>query len=142
MSNPEKQLFLDNKLSQQLVVLFIICNTAYTIFHINGMDATFHLGNFIMVNIGLSLLSFLMAVQQKLYQSTWGYLGIAVAIFQIGRLFTMAPEIENPLRLFLQLLVIASGIFLLIGSVICIQRAKKRSEYIRENNIDLVRLQK
>ena len=141
MNTSEKRLYLDNSTSQSLVLLYIVANTIFTIFYVNNMPVTEQLGRFVMVNIALSLLAFLMAVRLKSYAMRWAYFGIAIALFQLLRLFWIPVEIVNPLRLGLQLLLLISAGLMIAASIICIKRATERQNYIIENNVDLSTLQ-
>lgn len=142
MKTSEKRLYMENALSQQLIMLWLAGNTLFTIFYVNSMDVTARLGFFVMLNIALSLFAFLMSVRQKIYQVQWGYAGIGLAVFQLARLFWIPVEIVNPARLLIQFLLLATSVAALIASVICIQRSRERQAYIEENDIDLVRMQK
>ena len=142
MSNIEKRLYLENSRSQQLIMLYLLGNTAYTIFYVVNMDVDFQLGVFVMVNIFLSLLAFLAAVRQKTYVAQWGYIGLVMAAFQLIRLLWMPEELTGTLRIFLVALLIATSIFAFAGSIICIRRSQEREEYIRDNQVDLALLQK
>lgn len=141
MSTSEKRLYLENSTSQSLVLLYIGFNTIFTIFYVNQMPVTSDLGRFVMVNIALSLLAFLMAVRQKAYSIRWSYIGIGMALFQLLRIFWIPIEIENPMRLGLQLLLIISAGLLFVASFICFKRATERQKYLIENNVDLATLQ-
>ena len=141
MSTSEKRLYLENSTSQTLVLLYIVGNTIFTIFYVNNMPVTSDLGRFVLVNIALSLLAFLMAVRQKTYSVRFAYIGVAMAFFQLLRLFWIPVEIENPMRLALQLLLIITAGLLLAASFICFKRATERQKYIIENEIDLATLQ-
>lgn len=142
MKTGEKRLYLENSLSQQLIVLYIVGNTVFTILFVNNTAVNFHLGNFILLNIVLSLTAFLMAVRQKMYNISWGYVGIAFALFQLARILWIPEEIVNPLRLLLVGLLIVTSVSALVGSIICIKRAQERQKFITDNNVDLAILQK
>lgn len=141
MTTAEKRLYLQNGTSQSLVLLYIVGNTIFTIFYVNHMPVTEDLGRFVMVNIALSLIAFLMAVRLKTYAVRWAYFGIVMALFQLLRLLWIPVEIVNPLRLGLQLLLIISAGLMIAASIICIKRATERQKFIAENNIDLATLQ-
>ena len=137
-----KLLYLENGFSQQLIVLFILGNTLFTIVHTNTMLVNARIGTFILLNIALSLLAFLMAVQQKLYSTLWGYVGIIVGLFQLSRLLWLPQEFsQDGIRLLLQILLIFTGLLLLLASFVCIRRARERQAYIERHNIDVVALQ-
>lgn len=142
MKSDEKRLYVENTLSQQLVMFWLAGNMIFTLFYVNNMDVTVRLGFFVMLNIALSLFAFLVAVRQRVYQIQWGYLGIGLAIFQIARLFWIPEEIVNPVRLYIQILLVVTSMAALAGSIICLQRSQKRQQYIDDNNIDLAIMQK
>jgi hypothetical protein len=141
MNTNEKRLYLENATSQGLILLYILGNTIFTILYVNNIFVTLQLGVFVMVNIGLSLLAFLMAVRQKTYAIRWAYLGIALAIFQLVRLFWIPVEIVNPMRMILQVLLIATAGVLLAASIVCMKRATERQHFIVDNKVDLSTLQ-
>ena len=142
MNTSEKRLYLENSLSQQLILLYIAGNTLFTILYINNMSVDVQLGLFILLNIALSLVAFLMAVRQKMYASLWGYVGIAFAVFQFARLLWMPEEIVGGVRFLSIALLIGTGISALVGSMICVRRSQERRDFIVENNIDLATLQR
>ncbi len=142
MNSNEKRLYVENTLSQQLILFWLAGNTLFTILYVNNMDVTSRLGLFVMVNIGLSLFAFLVAVRQKVYMLQWAYLGIGLAFFQFARLFWIPEEIVNPIRLYAQVLLVSTSVAALVGSIICVQRSRERQAYIDENNIDRAILQK
>ena len=142
MNTIEKRLYLENSRSQQLIMLYLLGNTAFTIFYVVNMAVDLQLGIFVMVNIFLSLLAFLAAVRQKMYVTQWGYIGLAMAAFQLIRLLWMPEELTGSLRILLVALLIATSISAFIGSIICVRRSQERAKFITDNNIDLALLQK
>ena len=142
MNKSEKRLYLENSLSQQLMMIYIGGNTIFSILYINNMSVDVQLGFFIMLNLVLSLVAFLMAVRQKMYASLWGYVGIAFAAFQFARLFWMPEEIVGSVRMLSAALLIITGISALVGSIICIKRSQERRDFIVEHNIDVATLQR
>ena len=142
MNTSEKRLYVENSLSQQLILFWLAGNTLFTILYVNNMAVTARLGFFVMINIALSLFAFLVAVRQKVYQIQWAYLGIGLALFQFARLFWIPEEILNPIRLYLQIMLVITSIAALAGSIICIQRSQERQQYITERNIDQAIMQK
>ena len=142
MSKSEKRLYLANSLSQSWVMSYIGGNALFTILYLNSMDVDAWLGVFILLNIGLSLIAFLMAVRQKMYVLFWGYVGIAFAVFQFARLLWIPEEIVGSVRVLSAALLIMTGIAILVGSIICIKRSQERQQFIIDNNIDLATLQR
>ena len=142
MNKSEKRLYQENSLSQQLIMIYIGGNTLFTILYLNHMNVDVWLGIFIMLNIGLSLVAFLMAVRQKMYVRLWGYVGIAFAVFQFARLLWMPEEIVGSARFISVALLIITGLSALVGSIICIKLSQERQTYIIENNVDLAILQR
>ena len=142
MNTGSKHLYVENSISQSLVLLWLAGNTVFTLLYVNNMAVTARLGFFVMLNIALSLIAFLVAVRQKNYMIYWGYTGLALGVFQFARLFWIPVEIVNPQRLILQILLIATGAAALVASIICIQRTQQRQKFIDDNNIDLAIMQK
>jgi len=142
MKKGEKRLYRVNSISQQLLLLYILGNTAFTIFAVNNRDVDYQLGIFILLNIFLSLLAFLTAVRQKMYAIQWGYVGIALAVFQFARMLWIPEEIVNPTRFLLIALLIVTGVLAFVGSLLCIRRSQERQKFILENKIDIATLQR
>lgn len=142
MNTGEKRLYVENSLSQQLIIFWLAGNTVFTLLYVNNMAVTARLGFFVMLNIALSLFAFLVAVRQKVYLMQWAYLGIGLGIFQFARLFWVPEEIVNPVRLYIQILLVATSVAAIAGSVICIQRSRERQQYIEDHNIDQAIMQK
>ena len=142
MNTGSKHLYVENSISQSLVLFWLAGNTVFTLLYVNNMAVTARLGFFVMLNIALSLIAFLVAVRQKNYMIYWGYTGLALGIFQFARLFWIPPEIVNPQRLILQILLIVTSAAAVIASIICIQRTQQRQKFIDDNNIDLAIMQK
>ncbi len=142
MNASEKRLYVENSLSQQLILFWLAGNAAFTILTVNNMDVTVRLGFFVMLNIGLSLFAFLVAVRQKVYLINCAYAGIGLGLFQFARLFWIPAEIIDSPRLIIQILLIATSVAALVSSVICIQRSRERQKYIDDHNIDLAIMQK
>ena len=142
MNTSEKRLYVENTLSQQLILFWLAGNTVFTLLYVNNMDVTARLGYFVMLNIALSLFAFLIAVRQKVYLMQWAYFGIGLGLFQLARLFWIPEEIVNPVRLYTQILLVATGAAALVGSIICVQRSRERQQHIDENNIDRAIMQK
>jgi len=141
MINTEKWLYQENSISQQFFLLYILGNTIFTIFYVNHAVVDHNLGLFIMLNIFLSLGSFLIAVRQKIYRMSWGYVGIAIAVFQLIRLMWIPEEIIGLMRFVIQALLVFTSLSALIGSIICIKRANERQKYVIEHKVDLVLLE-
>ncbi len=58
MNEGEKRLYVANSLSQQLILLYLLGNTLFTILYVNRMNVDAALGIFVMLNIFLSLVRF------------------------------------------------------------------------------------
>ena len=71
----------------------------------------------------------------------WGYIGLAIGLFQILRMVWIPEEIVDPLRLLLVALLIVSGGLAIVGSLMCLKRATSREQYMRDNDVDLSILQ-
>lgn len=141
MKEHERLLYQDNGRSQQMIMIYILCNTIITIVYTNNMNVNVQLGLEVLLNIALSLIAFLMAVKQKNYAIEWGYAGIGLAVFQLARLLWLPAEITGSLRLLIIVLLLASSAAAFVGSIICIKRSREKINYIHENNVDLSTLQ-
>lgn len=142
MKKHEKWLYQENSASQQLMLLYILGNSIFIIVYVNKMNVDSELGIFVLVNIVISLVSFLVAVRQKVYALRWGYVGIALGVYQFIRLPWIPEEITNPSRNLLAALLIVTGILALAGSILSIKRSQERQKFIVENQVGLATLQR
>lgn len=142
MKTSEKLLYTANTLSQQAILIYILGNTTFIIFHTNTMKVDVQLGIFVLLNIFLLLFAFLMSVRQKVYDLSWGYAGVALAVFQFARVLWIPMEIVGSMRVLLITLLIVTSLAAFVGSIICIKRSQQRQNFIVENNVDLATLQK
>ncbi len=142
MNTGEKRLYVENYLSQRMILFWLAGNTIYTLLYVNNVTVSVQMGFFVMLNIALSLFAFLIAVRQRVYLVQWAYAGIGLAIFQFARLFWIPEELTNPILLYMQILLVATSVAALVGSIICIQRSRERQQYIDEHNINPVIMQK
>ena len=142
MKEHERLLYQENTLSSQLIFLYILGNTIITIVYTNNMNVDMQLGIEVMLNIGVSLLAFLMAIKQKSYATEWGYIGLALAVFQLLRLLWVPEEIDGALQTLMVALLSLTSLAALVGSINCIKVSRERKNYIHQNNIDLSTLQR
>ncbi len=136
MNKADKMLYQENKLGSGFVVLYIITNMAFTIFNLKNMPVDIDLGGFIMLNILLSLVGFLASTKMKVYLIKWGNAGIVLGLFQFIRLMTIPEGYTATLDMSLKALLVASGICMLIGSIVTIRRSKIKDTYeleLKEN---------
>jgi small-conductance mechanosensitive channel len=126
MIKDEKLLFQENKLSFQLVLLFIILNTIITILVLKYMKVNVRVSIFVLYNIVLSLLSFLLAMKVKNYSLGWGSFSIIISISQFIRVL-IRPEITNAsVNQFIIILTILSAGFMMAGGIVAITKTKRR----------------
>lgn len=142
MNTGEQRLYVENYFSQRMILFWLAGNTIYTLLYVNNVTVSVQMGFFVMLNIALSLFAFLIAVRQRVYLVQWAYAGIGLAVFQFLRLLWVPEELVNPMRLYVQALLVATAVAALIGSIICIQRSRERQQYIDDNNINPVIMQK
>jgi hypothetical protein len=135
MKQDEKKLYQNNILGYNLVMGFIILNTIYTIFTLKSMELNYNIGIFIMLNIVLSLLSFLDAVKVKSYSIMWSYITFFIGIFQILRFLLWENKFFNRGNIMLGIIYLLSIFCIFLSSFISLIRSKKRQKYIN-NNID------
>lgn len=131
MKRDEKKLYQVNKLSYNLVMLFVILNTAHAIFTLQNMAVDYSIGFFIMITILISMLSFLTAVKLQTYSVAFSYVAIGIGLVQFIRFIFSPPELEGDLKLYLTILILSSIVFILAGGITSIVRAKKRNNYLK-----------
>lgn len=131
MNRDEKKLYQVNKLSYNLVMFFIILNTAHAIFTLQNMNVDFGIGIFVMMTIVLLMIGFLAAVKLQTYSLKWSYISIGIGIFQFGRYLFSPEEIVGTIKIYLDVMILLSIVFIITGAIICIIRTKQRTNYIK-----------
>lgn len=131
MNRDEKKLYQVNKLSYNLVMGFIILNTAHAIFTLQNMAVSFGLGIFIMLTILISMLSFLAAVKLQNYSMFWSYMSIGIGVVQMIKYLLTPDEIEGSIKTMLTTLIFASTVLIIAGAVVSIIRTKKRQHFLK-----------
>jgi hypothetical protein len=134
MKNGEKLIYQDNKTAYELAIGFILLNTLATILTLNFMEINIRIGTFVMFNIILSLVSFLMAMKVKKYSLSWAYGAVIISIIQFLRSFFM-PELADQLKNQMTMIImIASAGLILASGIVTIGKAKTRLNFINQKN--------
>lgn len=129
MIQAEKLIYQENKLSANLIVLYISLNMLYTIMTLEKMPVNLFIGSFTLINIILSLVGFLVSTKCKAYDINWAYAGLGLAAFQFLRFFFIPDGFEPSYKLLLIVVLLSSAVALLVGSLITIKRAKIKNTY-------------
>lgn len=123
MKKGERLLYQDNKLGYQFALCFIILNTVVTIGILRSMTINIRIGSFVMFNIILSLVSFLMSMKLKKYSMDWGVFAIILGVIQTARAFILPEANANVLMM---ILTVASAVFSVAGGIATIRLANIR----------------
>lgn len=130
MKQDEKKLYQNNILGYNLIMGFIILNTAYAIFTLKSMELNYKIGIFVMTNIILSLFTFLDAVKVKNYSILWSGLTFGIGIFQIIRFIMSENKFADKGNIMLSIVLLLSIVLVFLGAVVSMVRSKKRLNYI------------
>ncbi len=130
MQKGEKLVYQNNKSAYEFVLGFLLLNMLATILTLNYMAVNINIGAFIMLNIVLSLTSFLMAMKVKKYSFGWACGAIAISLLQLIRCFFL-PEIEDSrTKLSIIVIMIISALLILVSGINTIIKAKIRLNYL------------
>jgi len=134
MQKGEKLIYQDNKSAYEFALGFILLNTVATILTLNYMEVNIRIGTFVMFNIILSLVSFLMAMKVKKYSVSWAYGSIIISIIQFIRSFFMPKLEDNQQNQIIMIIMIVSSGLILASGIITIRKARTRLNYINHKN--------
>ncbi len=134
MNNGEKLLFQNNNLAYNLVMGFILINTIVMIIVLKSMTINIRVGSFILFNIVLSLISFLLSIKLKKYSVNWAIFGLVIGALQVVRSFTL-PQLPNEgTNKLLVVLSIISSAFIIMGGIVTIIKGKRRNRFLLQRN--------
>ncbi|GKX29418.1 hypothetical protein SH1V18_18980 [Vallitalea longa] len=135
MKLDEKKLYQKNKIGYNLVLIFVILDTIYTIFTLKNMAIDYSIGIFIITNILLLMVGFLAAVKLRVYSLKWSYLSILMGVVQGIRFFFIPHELCGQVKMYLSLVLLASAVVVFIAGIVSTIKSNNRIHYINENNI-------
>lgn len=130
MAKGEKLLYQENKSAYGLVLGFLMLNLAITLFVLRAMAVNAGIGVFIMYNIVLSLVGFLVAIKIKKYSMGFGVFTIILGVFHFVVNFIMTglpASTQNPAA---TLLTALASLMLAAGGIITIRKTKLRRQYL------------
>ena len=134
MNNGEKLLFQNNNLAYNLVMGFILINTIVMIIVLKSMTINIRVGSFLLFNIVLSLISFLLSIKLKKYSVNWAIFGLVIGALQVVRSFTL-PQLPNEgTNKLLVVLSIISSAFIIMGGIVTIIKGKRRNRFLLQRN--------
>lgn len=134
MNNGEKLLYQNNNLAYNLIIGFILINTIVMIIVLKSMTINIRVGSFILFNIILSLISFLLSIKVKKYSVNWAIFGICIGALQSVRSFTL-PQLPNEgTNKLLVTLSIISSVLAITGGIVTIIKGKLRNRFLLQRN--------
>jgi hypothetical protein len=126
----EKLLYRQNKFSGNLLMIYLLLNTYYTVYVLNKIPMNYYVGIFIMINIFLSLFVFLLSSKLKVYSMPWSITSAILSILLVFRYFVdrkiVLPQIGRPMNI--RIVMILSVILPILASIIGLIRAFKYKE--------------
>jgi hypothetical protein len=93
------------------------------------MAVNLRIGSFVMLNIILSLVSFLLAMKVKKYSMSWGVFSIILGVLQFSRSFILPESASGGANRAAVILTIASSIFAMAGGIVTIIKTNVRRNY-------------
>ena len=124
MNKNELLLYRTNSLPSSLAMLFLLFNTAQTIFTLNAVDpgATgIRIMEVILLNILLSFLVFIAASEIKRYNMSWSIAALGIGIFQCLRFF-LIPGGADVLHIRIVVPLLTAGVILITASIISLEK--------------------
>jgi hypothetical protein len=98
------------------------------------MTINIRVGSFILFNIVLSLISFLLSIKLKKYSVNWAIFGLVIGALQVVRSFTL-PQLPNEgTNKLLVVLSIISSAFIIMGGIVTIIKGKRRNRFLLQRN--------
>lgn len=134
MNNGEKLLYQNNNLAYNLTLGFILINTIVMIIVLKSMTINIRVGSFILFNIILSLISFLLAIKVKKYSINWAILGVCIGALQGVRSYTLPQLPSVGTNKLLVALSIISSVLVIMGGIVTYIKGKRRSRFLLQRN--------
>lgn len=134
MNNGEKLLYQNNNLAYNLTLGFILINTIVMIIVLKSMTINIRVGSFILFNIILSLVSFLLAIKVKKYSVNWAIFGISLGALQGVRSFALPQLPSVGTNKILVALSIISSVFVIMGGIVTYIKGKRRNRFLLQRN--------
>ena len=126
--------YQENKESYKLGILSIYINFIYIITTLNHITPNYILGTFTLVEISLSLLTFLACSKVKVYSEKWSYYLIGFGGYQFLKILTFPIKAlgEGEVSYFrtaLILALISSGVAIYAG-IVGVKKSRQLREYL------------
>lgn len=129
----EKRLYQTNKISKNLIMVFVLCNTVHAIITLQNMNVGFYIGLFIMTTIAVSMITFLAAVKVETYSLSWTYGAVGILVQQIIKFLLTPSEMVDSTRLTLDVLILTSVVFITAGIIISFISISKRTNFLNNH---------
>lgn len=125
----EKFLYIENKTGSNFIIGFTVMNMIAYVLSMGSVAVNYNMFWFSMINIFLTLFTFLLGTKQKQYSKPWTYIGFGVALIQILQIL-FYPELYTDQTEIMVIygLLILSVISIVIGSLITLKRINIREE--------------
>jgi len=137
MASKERMLYHTNKLSYNLCLIYISLTTFHAILILRKMTTNYTVGILFLTTVTVLMLGFLTAVKVMAYSIKYGYVAIALGVYQIIQMFTIPDVFQGNAKLFLILILIISTVAVIASGIISIVKTKQRIQYIKliENKV-------
>jgi hypothetical protein len=99
------------------------------------MAVNLRIGSFVMLNIILSLVSFLLAMKVKKYSMSWGVFSIILGVLQFSRSFILPESASGGTNRAAVILTIASSLFAMAGGIVTIIKTTVRRNYLANRKV-------
>lgn len=129
----EKRLYQTNKISKNLIMVYVLLNTVHAIITLQNMTVGFYIGLFIMATILVSMTTFLAAVKIETYSLPWTYGAVGILVQQIIKFLLTPSEMVGSTRLTLDVLILTSVVFIAAGIVISFINIGKRTNFLNNH---------
>lgn len=135
MKKPKKLLYLVNKFSYSLMLIYIVCLVTYMIFVLRSMTINYDIALVSLINIVALLLSFLVAEEIKVYHAKYQLIPILFGFFLAAQLYKIPEGVDSKDLVIAQIAAVVGILSAFAASGISIYLNGIRKKVIADNQI-------
>ncbi len=128
MKNKEILKYTVNKHSYVLILLAIVINTLFLILNLNAMNVEYSIGIYILSNILITMLWFLLAVKIQTYDKLWTYIAIGFAAYSSLRILMLPQGTSAILSNMTVISYVVTSVLLLWSALVSLKKIKEKSD--------------
>lgn len=135
--------FKPNARSYQGVLLASLCEIVFLILILTEVNKDYRIGIFILVNIIFLLMLFTCALQVKVYNKFWTYVGLVFGGYCLLRTFIIPLSLEPKSgTVMFAIINVITAVFMIASGVFSMILIKKREKFKKDGKINFIQMSK